>query len=94
MTYLVDYLDGIQSPRLMAVSESVWRILKAMADRYPCDIVLSNGYTRGEEEPLERLVLLRKGCPGEIVVELMKGRTPSCNPARLHERIQPGGDGG
>jgi hypothetical protein len=93
MMYLVDYLDGIQSPRLMAVSESVWRVLRAMADRYPCDIVLSNGYTRGEEEPLERLVLLRKGCPGEIVVELMKGRK-TCNPTGLHKGVQPGGDGG
>jgi hypothetical protein len=92
MTYLVDYLDGFR-PRLTAVPESVWRVLKAMADRYPCDIILSDGRTRQEEEPLERLVLLRKGCPGEIVVELMRGRTETCNPAGLHGNVQ-GGDGG
>jgi len=89
MTYLVDhYSDG--QPHLMEVSEAIWRVLRAMAERYPSDIILSDGLAkRGGEEPLERLVLLRKGCPGEVVIEIMKGRTETCNSLELHKEVQP-----
>jgi hypothetical protein len=89
----VDYPPDGQPPHLMAVSESVWHVLKAMAERYPCDVILSDGRARREEE-LERLVLLRRGSPGEIVIELMKGRTEACNPLELHKEVQLGEDRG